>query len=66
MVDKAKRLWIPTLVVHHILFPMAIIMGQATASEQVLYFATPGPAWFLLWLLMLNWVFVFRVRPLAT
>jgi len=58
--DRAFRLWIPVLVVTFVLVPMCFAIGQILMQRRdsyILIFPFPGHAWFILWLLLLNYVY---------
>ena len=56
-VDKAKRLWIPLIVVTTTIFPCIILYCQWFTGSDFFFNVTPGHCWFLLWLLVLNVVY---------
>lgn len=57
MLDRTKRLWIPAMFVSFTLSPTSAIIGQLVSSSGVNYLPTPGPTWFLFWLLIFSWVY---------
>jgi len=55
--DKAKRIWLPALVTSFTVVPASLLIGQAMSDSDLHYFPSPGPTWFLFWLLVFNWVY---------
>jgi len=60
MRSKKRRLLIPALFVFFVISPGCLLFSHyfTTGTNNLIYAApTSGPAWFLFWLLLFNWVY---------
>jgi hypothetical protein len=58
LASKRRRLWVPVMVVTFGLVPACFALAQSVAGcEEIRYVPMPAHGWFLLWLLLLNWVY---------
>ena len=55
--DRCRRLGLPMLFYFYILGPLADFICRFTQKKAFSYMPDPGPAWFLLWLLMLSTIY---------
>lgn len=54
---RARRIWLPAIFVSFVISPLSGIIAQCTSSSRVYYSPTAGPAWFLYWLLIFDWMY---------
>jgi hypothetical protein len=61
LADKRRRLWVPMIFATLVLVPACIGLGYFIADRKMTtdipYVPMPGHTWFLIWLLLLNWVY---------
>ena len=55
--DRAKRLSIPLLLISSTIIPFSFMIGMACAGIKISFVFSPGPGWFIAWLILLNMVF---------
>ena len=63
--ERALRLGVPLIFVMFFLVPCTKFIAQSATGNKIQYYPDPGPTWFLVWLLMLNFVYI-EVRETGT
>ena len=57
LTDRARRLWIPAMLVTFVLIPICFLIGNFAGGLTPIAIPHPGQSWFLFWLLLLNWCY---------